>query len=483
METLRKKTIYGVKWTSVKTITLALTGPLLLLIQARFFAPDQFASVALILIFLEFFKMMENFGISQAVIQKDYVSTKQASSLFFFNLLFAIFIGIVLYFLSSFVAEIYSINSLDYYLKLTSLIIVAGSPIHLFRAFLEKNFYFKEISIIEIVRNLSLLVLVSGFLMAGFGVLGVIYSHIITTSITSLLVILTCMRFRLVKIKLLFSLVELKAFLRFGLYFTGKELVTFIIRKLDELIIGIILGSEIMGIYFFGKNMLEKLRSAVSSSFSKVLFSLFARLKNAPEKSSIVYRQISQTLAFIMFPILIGIAVTAHLFVPAFFGEAWRGSVIVFQVLSIVLMIMVVTSNVSSSFLYAINKPETLFYIDLFTGITYIIFLFLFSANGLITILMIYSIYTVLRMLLLQIIANKYLSHKLLHYINMLLPPLILSGIMGMTVLLFQSFIHINNLVIELLLSVLIGIIMYVILAFVFQRNIIINIINNLKKN
>jgi len=93
IENLKYKAIKGVKWTTVKTGIVGLIGPISQIIKAKYLSPEEFGYVAVIMIFIGLFDIVENFGISQAVIQKENVNKEEASSLFFLNIALVGFFG------------------------------------------------------------------------------------------------------------------------------------------------------------------------------------------------------------------------------------------------------------------------------------------------------------------------------------------------------------------------------------------------------
>ncbi|MFW5803696.1 MAG: lipopolysaccharide biosynthesis protein [bacterium] len=480
---LKNDAVKSIKWTTSQTIIGGVLGPISLWIRSIFLSPEEFGYLSIILIVIGLFSLFENFGISQAIIQKGAITKQESSSIFFFNILFTAILALIVYLLGKPLAIFYELPELDFYLKSVSVIVFLNGPSFLFRAFLEKEIYFKQLSLINISRNVINVLAIFGFLYYDFGVLGVIYAYIVSTAIATFLIILKSLRLTHVKINLYFQLKKLYPFLRFGVFVSGKQLLTYAANRLDELVIGYFLTPDILGIYHFGKQMLEKLRTLLTNSFSKVLFPVFSKLKNEKEQLSNVYLKVSKYLAYIAFPVFTGIAVTAHLFVPLVFGEQWVDSIIVFQVFSVSMIFFLLTSNVSGALLYSVNKPAIVFNIDLLINSIYFIVLFLFTSQGLIVVLIIYSIYIIVKTSTLQFFANKQLTYKMNTYLSLLKRPFIFSIIMGLIIWLFQFFMktHFSNALI-LIFSIIIGATFYLISIFINSRQDYFELLGLLKK-
>ncbi len=471
MSSLQRQAISGIKWTTFQTGVLGITGPFLLIIKARFLSPEAFGYIAIILMIIGLFHMLESLGISQAIIQKDEITVQESSSLFYFNILLGSLLFGLLYISSSSISGFFSLPDLKIYLPIAGIAALITCPSLIFQAFLQKQMYFKELAFISISKSLIVFASTAIFLVFGFGVIGVVYGQIAGAAFGTVSIIAISFRYKTVAIALYFNPKKLIPFLRFGLFVSTKQLMTFIAERLDEVIIGYFLSAEILGIYFFGKNLLENLRSFITGSFANVLFPVLSKLKHDQSKLTKAYQHISRYIAFGAFPVFTGIAVTAHLFVPVIFGAQWTDSIIVFQVFSIALILLALTANVSTSLLYSVNKPDLVFYIDVVANCFYMISLFLFASHGMLAVLLAYSSYVVYKTLILQFYANRQLLDGFLYYFRELAMPAASALIMVMFVLVFQL---ITNQFIDpawqLAGSILTGCIVYSILAWLFAR-------------
>ncbi|MBU8906547.1 lipopolysaccharide biosynthesis protein [Desertibacillus haloalkaliphilus] len=471
MSRLQAKAINSIKWTTIQTIFLGVSAPLLLMVKARFLTPSEFGVLAIATIFIGLFQTLNNFGISQAVIQRDNLTKQELSSLFFFNIFLASFLSICLFSFSDSIGNIFSLNELSFLLKILSLMFVISGPSLLFRALLEKQLYFKELSIIQIVSELILIVGTILFLINGLGLLGVIIGQVVSTAFKVLIIFIVSKRKDILNISLYFSFNKLKPFIKFGLYVSGKQVISFLTFRVDQLLIGYFLAPEILGIYYFAKNMLERLRSLITSSFAKVLFPLLSKLKNNKEKLTVAYQKISRYVALFSFPVFIGIALTAHLFVPVLFGEEWVESVFFFQVFSIALIPLVLTANLSTSLLYSVGKPNEVFYIDLIINVIYILCLSVFTHLGIYVVLSLYCGYVLVKTTVLQYQTSKYLLNTFIEYLSSFKTILFISFLLVLSVLIIQSLLPEGlEYIIQFIITVFFGISTYILATFLFEK-------------
>ncbi|WP_066632802.1 lipopolysaccharide biosynthesis protein [Desulfolucanica intricata] len=475
MGTLRARTITSIKWTATQTAFVALSAPIFQLIQARFLSPNDFAHLSIVMIFIGLFNVLGNFGISQAIIQRDTLDSQETSTLFLFNIFLSCFLGILIYFLSPLIAHFFNLPDISFLIKLTIFILILDSPSQLCKAFLQKKLLFKDLSVIAMVKNISMILFSTIFLIIGLGVLGIIIGNIISVFISTVLILITGWKRKIVNC-LCFKIKAIYPFLNFGLFVIGKQVLTHISVHIDEIIVGLFLSPEILGVYYFGKNMLEKLRTLITASFSSVLYPVLSKLKYDNSKQSLAYNKISNYIATLAFPVFVGIALTSHLFIPMFFGQKWTDSIIVFQVFSLALIPKVLTANLATSLLYSVNKPNIVFNIEIVTNLLYFVVLYFTGAQGLNFVLLLHSLYIVSKTIILQYFANKLLGSGFWNYILGLKITALATAAMVIIILSFQKiFTHFSELF-QFTGSVIIGALCFIIIEWLFDRQILIEI-------
>jgi len=482
MKTFKSRAVNSVKWTTSKTFIIAGVSILIQIILAKFIQPKEFANLSAIMIIVGFSKIIQNLGITQAVIQKEKIIKEEISSLFFFSTFLSLIIGGIIFFLSDLISSFYKLENLSYYIKLISISIFLSGPASIFRSILEKKLYFKEMAIIEIFSYVINLVLTTILLFLDFEVLAVVYSNIVAALYSYIALIILYYKKIKIGIRFYFRLSKIKSFLRFGIFVSTKDVMTYAAHRFDEVVIGYFLKPEVLGIYYFGKKILETLRSLMTKSFSKVLFPIFSNLSGNKKSLLSVYKKGTSYISLVSFPVFSGIAVTAHLFVPLIFGVQWIESIKVFQVFSILMIFMILTANISTSLLYSLNKPDIVLYIDIISNIIYFTFLFLFAKQGINFILIIYSTYIILKTLTLQIITNYYLHHSFKYYLGILKPNIVITLLMLIVVVLFQFLANgfISDLFI-LIGSIIIGLIAFITILLLFYKEIVLDFINTFK--
>lgn len=136
-----------------------------------------------------------------------------------------------------------------------------------------------------------------------------------------------------------FSVTGLKPYLDFGMYQLGERISLFLNTRLDQLIIGPVLGTAALGIYTVAHNLVISPTTRVNQVISLVMFPVFAKVKNDESVLRKGYLKLVKLVTTINTPAMLGLALTAPLFIPIFFDSEWTKSIYIIQILAIYALI------------------------------------------------------------------------------------------------------------------------------------------------
>ena len=168
-----------------------------------------------------------------------------------------------------------------------------------------------------------------GFAIAGFGAWSLVIGYI-AGSIASTVVLWVMVKWRP---RLKPRRAHLPHLLRFGGTLTGLNLLTALETNLDFIFIGRFLTASDLGLYSLGFRLPELLILNLSVVAGQVLFPAFASIER--EDLSRAFRVSLRYTLMIALPMAAGLAVLAHPFILALFGDQWEGSVPAMRVLTL----------------------------------------------------------------------------------------------------------------------------------------------------
>ncbi|WP_460272160.1 oligosaccharide flippase family protein [Celeribacter sp. ULVN23_4] len=113
----------------------------------------------------------------------------------------------------------------------------------------------------------------------------------------------------------------IRPFLRYGWPILGTEIVKTARLHADKLLIGALLGPEILGLYFMAFNAGLSLATSFSTAFAAVLF---PHLCANPDRAAALRQGLGVSIGLVA-PAVIAQAVLAPWYVPLLLGDGWEG--------------------------------------------------------------------------------------------------------------------------------------------------------------
>jgi O-antigen/teichoic acid export membrane protein len=105
--------------------------------------------------------------------------------------------------------------------------------------------------------------------------------------------------------------------------------------KLDEMLVGRFGSTSAMGLYSLASDFGQMPVTEVAAPLNKMLVPTMSMLQAEPRRMCSAFLNYMNTLAFIIVPACVGLAVIAESFVRVVLGEQWLGSTLVLQILAI----------------------------------------------------------------------------------------------------------------------------------------------------
>ncbi len=378
---LKKSALKGVKWTSLSSIVISVTQLLQIIILTKFLQPTDFGLMAIILFVINFSQTFIDLGISNAIIFKQNINGNQLSTLYILNVIIGIFLFVVLYLLSPFIAGFYNDYRLEDLIRIVAsvfLIIPFGQQ---FQVLLKKDLRFKSIAVRDVIARILSLVFTVVLAYMGFGVFSLVYGNLFYNTLSTILLIAVGYKYH--KPKLYFKLSEVSFLFSFGFYQMGEKIVNFLNKEIDTLIIGKLLGMEVLGLYNVAKDFISKPYQLINPILTKVSFPVMAKIQDDLVRIKKVYLQTIELLSIVNTIIFVFCFFFSKEIILLFFGEKWLEASVVLSILSIYMLIRSIGNPVGSLQL-ALGRADLGFYWNLLILLLIPITVYLGSFWGLI---------------------------------------------------------------------------------------------------
>lgn len=343
---LTQRAAVGVRWTATSTITTTLLQFSQVAFLTRILDQADFGLMAMILVVIGFGQAYADIGLSNAIIWRQDATRAQLSSLYWANMLagLAVFVAILL--LNPLIAAFYRQPELTRYLPLSALVFLIIPIGQQFQVLLQKELRFRSYALIEILAAVVGAATAIATGLAGVGVLALIAGQLAGASTRA--AILASVGWRRWRPSLRLRLADLRGYISFGAYQVGERTVDQFSSNIDYLLIGRFLGSAMLGAYSIAYQLVVLPFTKINPVLTSVAYPVFARRQDDDAAICRGYLELSTLLVFVVFPLLVGLLVTAPVAVPVLFGQKWMTSVPLVQVLALMAMIRTLCNPVGS---------------------------------------------------------------------------------------------------------------------------------------
>ena len=268
MTTLKDKAIKGVFWGLIERFGNQGIQFIIGLILARLLLPEDYGLIGMILVFISFAQVFIEGGFPTALVRKMDVSKEDYSTVFWFNLIIALFSYILLYFSSPFIAAFFNEPKLVLLTRIVGLNIIVNSFGIIQKTILAKSLNFKS----QATINLSS-ILISGlvgvyFAYNDYGVWALVIQNLSRNLLMSIGYWFNSTWRPLI----IFSKESFKALFSFGSKILISSLINAISENLYSIIIGKLYNAKNLG-YYTRANQFQKLPvSSIYGAISAVSF-------------------------------------------------------------------------------------------------------------------------------------------------------------------------------------------------------------------
>ena len=337
---LKRKTVQSGAISFASQTIVSTIQILSIIILARLLVPDDFGAITMVLSITALAQIFRDLGLSAATIQRKELSHVQSSGLFWLNVLIGGALTLIVALLAPLIAWFYAIPVLTGLTQLLSLTFVIGSLGAQPLALLQREMRFGRKAAADVSGAICNLLIAVVFAILGYGPWAIAFGLLAGTSTTSLCAIIFA-RFRpMWKI----DWASLQGLLTFGIHVTGFEIVNYVHRNFDNILIGRIWGAEILGFYSRAYQLLMFPINTLRNPIQIVAFPAMSKLRDNPATFRAYYRRISGVLAFISMPLAVFSGLNANLIIELVLGRQWLASAPIFAALAITSFIQPVAS-------------------------------------------------------------------------------------------------------------------------------------------
>ena len=455
MSSLKEQTISGFFWKAIEKFSTFGMNFVFSVLIARILSPADFGTVTMIGIFLALSQTFIDSGFSSALVRKIDRTQTDLCTVFYFNIATATVLYIALWFCAPSIADFYNTPILTPVTRAMGLNLIVGAFSGVQSAKLSIDLNFKASAKIQFAC--SVLSGIIGLYLAynGYGIWTIVAQAVLTT------IFRTIMLWILIRWRpnLIFSVKSFKELFSFGSKLLASALLDTGFNNMYPMIIGKCFSPQTVGYYGQAHSWANLPSSNVTGIIQSVTFPVLSKIQNDINALSAAYRRFIRMSAFIVFPLMLGLAALAHPLVISVLGAKWEFSATLLSIICCY-MLWYPIHAINLNLLQVLGRSDYFLRLEIIKKIQAVVFLFATVPFGIVAM----CVGSVVSSFI-CLIYNTYYTKRLIGYgffeqMRDLLPVLFLSA--GMAVIVWCTSVLLTQDVVRIAIGVPTGAIIYI---------------------
>jgi O-antigen/teichoic acid export membrane protein len=424
----------GVRWKVVSSVVVQATRTVTAVVIARLVTPEQFGLAALVLVFSTLAINLTDLSLGAALVQRKTISDADRSTAFWTSAGMGCLLTLVFLALSWPLARFYDEPSVQPLLALYSTTFLLNGLATTQATLLSRDLHFRSLELRIIVA--TLVAAPVGIVLAALGAgAWAIVLQALAYSVVSLPLLWVASPWRP---SFVYSLRSLRDLGGFGANVLGAQIVRFVSRTADTVLIGRFLGSASVGAYSIAMNLTRIPLYRVVAPVQSIAFPAFARVQGDREALADGWLRATSLVALLVAPASLGMVVVAPDFVHVVLGERWLDAIPVIQALSWVALLSSLQQLGVVSVLLALDRSGTSLRITVATTAANVVAFVAGLPWGIVGVAVAYAAVTTLVTPVAILIVQRAVGSPTRAYVRHVLPPLAAAGIMAACVLVLR---------------------------------------------
>lgn len=292
---------------------------ILQIVLARLLSPEHYGALSIMVIFTNLANIFVQTGFNTALIQKKDIEEEDYSSVLWVSLCIAVMLYGVIFFASPWIGEFYHMPDIVNPMRVLALMLIPGAVNSVQLAKVSRELDFKKVFYSNIGGSL-----VSGVFSIAIAILGGGLWALVAQSLVHVVVVCIVMRFT-VKLKPRFAInwSRVKVLFGFGWKLLTSSLLDTLYAELRSLVVGKKYDSGTLGYYNRGKQFPQYICNVVNGAVQSVMLPAMSAKQENPSTVKKMMRTSLSICAYIMFPIMAGLAAVAAPLVSLILTDKW----------------------------------------------------------------------------------------------------------------------------------------------------------------
>ena len=454
---LKERTGQNLFWSVLNNGTLQILNILFGIVLARLLTPGDYGIVGVLTIFTLIAGNIQSSGFTQALINLKSPRAEDYNSVFWFNIIAGVVLYIILWFCAPLIASFFHQPVLIDVSRFVFLTIPISALGIAHAAYLNKNMMNREVAIFNFIALLCSGI--SGIILAykGYAYWSLAWQQVIY------IIIVNIGRYYFVSWHptLHIDFGPVKRMFSFAVNILFTNIINTISGQILTFIFGRLFTITQVGNYAQANKWNTQAHTFVSGSLIQVVQTVLVSVNEDKQRQKRVFRKMMRFTSFLSFPVMLGLALIAKEFI-SILGEKWADSVPLLQILCVAgafmpfyVMYQHLAIGCKRSDLYLwCNVGQIIF------QITAILLCYYLFSKSVVVVVMVYSAFLILWLIVWQLVANRLIDLKWHETILDILPFFFITVILFGCVYVLS--LYIDNDMLRLVFKIALAMVLYI---------------------
>jgi teichuronic acid exporter len=327
---LRALAVKSAAWYGATRLWAQVLAWVVTIVLARLLTPGDYGLFAITISVLAVFEMLQEFGLGEAIVQRQNLTARQLNAMFWMVLAISAFLGGLTFAGAGLLGQFYGDPRLASTLRVLSLSFLLNAvgmvPFNL----LTKAIDLRRRSLAEALGAAASALVALTLAYLGFGVWALVLGHLGRSVVLNgaLFAFAGWIPGRDVAFD------GMKSIVGFGLRMTGTHLVGNLAPAAATFALARLLGASAVGLYAMAQSLAEAPHRISTGMINQVSFPVFSRLQDDRASLTAYFLRISKYLAVVSLPMQVGLMLVAPDLVVVVLSEKWQESTLVILTLA-----------------------------------------------------------------------------------------------------------------------------------------------------
>jgi O-antigen/teichoic acid export membrane protein len=456
---LKAKTFSALSWSLIQEVLQRGLQFAIGILLARLLEPKEFGLLAMLTIFIAVSQALVDSGFGSALIQRKEATGADECSVFYFNVSIAAVLVVILYMAAPWIAVFYKQPQLTHLLRALSVVLVINSVSVVQNSLMVRRLDFKRQAVVAASSMMVSGIVAVLLAWRGYGVWSLVGQQVCASIVrTAMLWWLNPWRPHWV-----FSKHSLRDLFAFGSRMMASSLANRLFDNLISLVIGKAFSPVMLGFYNRAATLQDTASQSLAGIANRVTFPVFSQLQDDPGRMKRGLKKAMTTIAFVQFPLLIGLAVVAKPLVLVLLTEKWVRSAPYLQLLCFAGMFYPV-HLLNLNVLLAMGRSDLFFRLEVIKRFLQLLAIIVTFKFGVLAMVWGQVATSFISLFINGYYTKRFIGYSIPEQIRDLAPYLVASAVMGAVVALV-NFSAIQSSLAQLVFKIVIGVATYGILS------------------